>query len=596
MPTSTPAPTGGQTPAQLAKSALRRLAEQKLEPTPENYRLAYNAEAGVAGSQPPTPAHAAAPVTPQTLPEPPAAATDDGERWSQLISRILRGAERGGRQWTSARKKDSLQRVLEGSKSSSQRLHQRLSQLVSSWDSDTNDSSLLDADTPAPQSTAPDTLVASGPATSPAPALPQPDTSPPTEPLPAWSPLALHAVSQLHQALGSALPTTDAQAIEARNALHAALDQAGALPQPAATLAPAPASPSPGQARSALSEACNQARRVIEHRHHLIAQLTGLCDALTDSLSDLCEDDSWVQGQAQAMRHHLQEGLHGRSVRHVQQLLSDTRERQRTLKHEREAARAALKQLIHQMLHEIGELGTTTDRFQDSLGHYADTIGQADSIESLAGVVREMIEGSRAVQSVVSQAQTRLQSEHQRATELSDRVRSLEDEIRKLSNEVSTDPLTQIANRRGLMRAFEAEQARVSRNDTPLAIGLLDVDNFKRLNDQLGHQTGDEALKFLARRVGECLRPVDVVARYGGEEFVVLLPDTPADEGQQALTRLQRTLSAEFFTHDDKKVFITFSAGVTQYRLGEAIEAALDRADLALYEAKRTGKNRTCLG
>lgn len=175
-------------------------------------------------------------------------------------------------------------------------------------------------------------------------------------------------------------------------------------------------------------------------------------------------------------------------------------------------------------------------------------------------------------------------------------MRSLEDEIRKLSNEVSTDPLTQIANRRGLMRAFEAEQARVSRNDTPLAIGLLDVDNFKRLNDQLGHQTGDEALKFLARRVGECLRPVDVVARYGGEEFVVLLPDTPADEGQQALTRLQRTLSAEFFTHDDKKVFITFSAGVTQYRLGEAIEAALDRADLALYEAKRTGKNRTCLG
>ena len=61
------------------------------------------------------------------------------------------------------------------------------------------------------------------------------------------------------------------------------------------------------------------------------------------------------------------------------------------------------------------------------------------------------------------------------------------------------------------------------------------------------------------------------------------------------LTRLQRTLSAEFFTHDDRKVFITFSAGVTPYRQGEAIEATLDRADVALYEAKRTGKNRTCV-
>jgi diguanylate cyclase len=96
--------------------------------------------------------------------------------------------------------------------------------------------------------------------------------------------------------------------------------------------------------------------------------------------------------------------------------------------------------------------------------------------------------------------------------------------------------------------------------------------------------------------VSESLRPSDVVARYGGEEFVVLLPDTPVDEAQQVLTRLQRQLSAEFFTQDDTKVFITFSAGVTQYRPEESIEAGLDRADLALYEAKRTGKNRTCMG
>lgn len=317
--------------------------------------------------------------------------------------------------------------------------------------------------------------------------------------------------------------------------------------------------------------------------------------SLTDSLADLAEDDSWVQGQTQAMRHQLQEGLHNRGVRHMQQLLSDTRARQLELKREREAARLALKQLIHQMLQQIAVLGNTTDRFQSKLGVYAETIGAADSLESLTGIVREMVEESRTVQSVVAETQTRLQDEHTRASELTERVRHLEDEIRKLSDEVSTDPLTQIANRRGLMRAFEAEQARVDRNNAPLAVGLLDVDNFKKLNDQLGHQTGDEALKFLARRVSECLRPVDVVARYGGEEFVVLLPETPIEEAQQVLTRLQRTLSAEFFTHDDRKVFITFSAGVTPYRQGEAIEATLDRADVALYEAKRTGKNRTCV-
>ena len=112
---STPPTT---TPANLAKAALRRLAEQRLEPTPDNFRKAYEAESGStseADSAPP------AVAVPSQAPN----QAEEGERWSKLIGRILRGAERGGRQWTSARKKDSLQRVLEGSKNSGQRLHQR---------------------------------------------------------------------------------------------------------------------------------------------------------------------------------------------------------------------------------------------------------------------------------------------------------------------------------------------------------------------------------------------------------------------------------------------------------------------------------------
>jgi diguanylate cyclase len=106
---------------------------------------------------------------------------------------------------------------------------------------------------------------------------------------------------------------------------------------------------------------------------------------------------------------------------------------------------------------------------------------------------------------------------------------------------------------------------------------------------------GDEALRALAAVVSKTLRPTDMVARYGGEEFVVLLPQTPVDEGQQILTRLQRSLTGGLFMHENKQVLVTFSAGVTAYREGEAIEAALERADQALYEAKRTGKNRTCV-
>ncbi|MDI1258637.1 MAG: diguanylate cyclase [Polaromonas sp.] len=571
-----------QAPAQLAKAALRQLAEQRLEPTPENFRKAYEAEQG--GSPAPTEPTVAPDAAPALTP------AADGERWSQLIGRIVRGAERGGRQWTAARKKDSLQRVLDGSKNSASRLHQRLTQLVGGWDSDTLDDSLLevvdtaDADTAPPDTTSSASAPPAVTLTTDAPPATMTPTASPGE---AWPPLAEHALAQTHGVLITALPDNLGQALEAKAALQSALSQGrqSGLGQPELEAT-----------RDQITQACDQARRIIEHRYHLVEQLNELCHTLTDSLVELAEDDSWVQGQCQAMQFQLDEGLNSRGVKHMQDLLDSTRQRQKELKLERDSARQSLKQFIHQMLQEIAELGSTTDRFQQSLGRYADTIGQADSLESLAGVVRDMVDESRAVHGLVNQAQTRMQAEHERATELTDRVRSLEDEIRRLSDEVSTDPLTQIANRRGLAKSFETERARMQRSGGALAIGLLDVDNFKKLNDQMGHHTGDLALQFLSRRVSECLRPSDSLARYGGEEFVVLLPDTPVDEAQLVLTRLQRTLSAEFFTQDEKKVFITFSAGVTQYRTDEAIEAALDRADVALYEAKQTGKNRTCVG
>jgi diguanylate cyclase len=558
--------TPAANPALLAKAALKRLSEARQEPTPDNFHKAYNAECLARGLPP-----CEAPAAP--TPTPAAAPPDEGPQWAALISKITRGLERSHRQWTAARKKESMQRVLDGSKNSGEKLLHRLTQLVQSWDTDTPDTP-VELDTPAPEPTALTSAQAVAPTKPGAVSAPSLDSS--------W---ALRAVAET---LSSALPQTDLQAAEAQILLSHSIDEVleGPLMEGPQALA----------VKQSLAEACSQARRVIEHRHYLTEQLTGLCRALTDSLVDLAEEESWVSGQCTAMRAELDEGLSSRGTRRMHQLLEQTRLRQRDLRQEREAARLALKQLIHQMLSEMAALGHATGRFQDKLISYADTIGQADSLESLTGVVREMVAESRTVHGVITQAQEKLQTEHARATELTDKVQRLEAEIRKLSEEVSTDPLTQIANRRGLMRAFEAERSRSDRQSSMLAIGLLDVDNFKKLNDTLGHQTGDEALKFLAKRVSESMRPTDIVARYGGEEFVVILPDTPVDEAQAIVTRLQRQLSAEFFTADENKVFITFSAGVTQYREGEAIELTLDRADMALYEAKRTGKNRTCVG
>jgi diguanylate cyclase len=528
----------GSTPAALAKGALRRLAQAQLEPTPENFAKAYADESG----------------------QPPAAneARTNGPAWAALVERLARNLARGGKQWTGARRKESLQRVLDGSRSDAGRLLQRLQSLMQAWESDQP----------------------SDPAATGIEDPPLPATAAAAADLANWPPLVQSLEATVRVALGSAEPRA-ADLASQLAALAASISEEGAQPAHVA----------------AVAEVCQQAGRLLGHGHRLVAQLTELCRSLTGGLAEMSEDDSWVRGQCERLEQSLQGEPSLRDLRSAAVLLADTRQRQQQVKDERRAARDALKQLIQDMLLEVGELGEHTGRFQQATAAHAEAIARADSLESLASLVKELLQDAHTVQVAVARSQEKLQADRTQALELEARVLELEGELRRLSEEVSTDLLTQVANRRGLMQAFEAESARAAREPAQLlAVGLIDIDNFKKLNDTLGHAAGDVALKNLAAAVKERLRPVDHLARFGGEEFVVLLPGTRVEEAQQALTRLQRSLTEALFLHEGREVFVTFSAGVTAWRSGEALQPALERADEALYEAKRTGKNRTCAG
>ncbi len=609
------------TPAQIAKQALRRLAMSKLEPTPENYARAYAAESGEALVE--TLPERALPALQRMLlwvgdpterqqlwqalrsaqwdeaqrhadrllaADGPSA---QGEALSQTVERLVRGLERGGKQWTLARKKDGLQRVLLANKSDSARLVRRLGLLVQSWDGDVSDDAGVDVvdgtdrdDSGGTPSQFIQTLERDS-------RLPDPADDERDErahialslpPLPSQWPQAGNA---LHATVQAALaPLADALAQEAH-----ILELTQALAREHAKLQTDGADEASSLAIVTLSE---KAQRALGHRQQLMQQLGGLCQELSSSLAELSEDESWAQGQMAVMNEALSQGLSPRAVRSVAERLAATREKQRAMRAERIQARDALKGLIQTLLSDISELGQHTGRFSENMGHYAETIQRADTLESLTGVVREMVQESRTVQGLVQQTQSRLHEEHGRATALTQRVQDLESELQRLSNEVQTDQLTRVANRRGLATAFANEQAKLAREAAPLSLALLDIDNFKKLNDSMGHAAGDEALRGLAARAQSILRPGDLVARYGGEEFVLLLPNTPIDEAALVLGRLQRALSASLFQHQGTDVFVTFSAGCTLYRVGEALEQALDRADEALYEAKRNGKNRTC--
>ena len=620
--------------AQLVKATLRRLAVEQLEPTPDNYARAYAQVQGRA--KPAALPDAALPLVlrlaerafggdsqaralsfAKALAEGQwqqaqsvLSSSDDGaQQLANLIERLVRGVERGGRSWTLARKKDGLQRVLEGSRSDVQRLKQRLQQLLQSWESDAPAVAVEAAEAPvtpagasAPGAAnaakaAPNELMTPGFKSQPtaataataaaaatvsrsatAGALNPSDERLPDD-LAAW----LAWIDPAIAALVSALPEGDAESQRLRQALA---DSSKALHLNGATAASA----------AQMVQIGKKAQRALQHRHHLVEQLGGLCSELAASMAELAESDSWARGQCDAMQNTLKEGITARGVKAAGELLRDTRARQVGLRQQREQARESLKSLIANMLTDLNELGSQTGRFQENVGRYSAVIENADSLEDLTQMVRDMATESRAVHGVVAQTQGRLNDEHAKAESLTQRVTELENELRRLADEVTTDQLTQVANRRGLLKVFEVERARMERSGSPLAVGLLDIDNFKRLNDEHGHQTGDEALKALAALVSKTLRATDLVARYGGEEFVVLLPETQLQIACDILTRLQRKLSGGLFLNEQKNLLVTFSAGVTACAKGEAIELVLERADQALYEAKRTGKNRTCIG
>lgn len=153
------------------------------------------------------------------------------------------------------------------------------------------------------------------------------------------------------------------------------------------------------------------------------------------------------------------------------------------------------------------------------------------------------------------------------------------------------DELTGLPNRRHLLRQLDEEAARATRDGSPLAIALLDLDHFKAVNDQLGHLVGDRALQCFAQAVDAHRRTTDRFGRHGGEEFLLLMPATSVAEGERAIERLRDAVAAADWERVSPGLRLNFSAGLAAHHAGDTPEQLLARADRGLYGAKDAGRN-----
>jgi diguanylate cyclase len=225
--------------------------------------------------------------------------------------------------------------------------------------------------------------------------------------------------------------------------------------------------------------------------------------------------------------------------------------------------------------------------YHRQIERYAQQIRQTSNVDEIINLLDEALLETRALHS-----HNEVQTAREQVNRAEQKLEALKNELEQLRGLVHADPLTGALNRSGLDEAYAREAARADRHGSPLCVAMLDLDDFKQVNDIHGHQAGDDVLLHLVTRARETLRPSDIIARFGGEEFVVLLPDTGIEAGVAIIGRLQHNLATSPCLHANQPLPITFSAGIALRARHEQQNAVISRADAAMYRAKQAGKNR----
>ena len=161
---------------------------------------------------------------------------------------------------------------------------------------------------------------------------------------------------------------------------------------------------------------------------------------------------------------------------------------------------------------------------------------------------------------------------------------------KRLAEQAATEPLTGLSNRRNLLTLAEQVQAQALRTNLPSALVIADIDHFKRINDQLGHDAGDQVLVHIGLLLSRTCRAQDIVARWGGEEFLILLPATNGEAALALAERIRQTVAAQPLVYANAS--ITPALSLAELEPGETLDSAIARADHALYRSKEEGRNR----
>ena len=581
-----------QSPSDIARETLKTLASRKTPPTPGNYAKIYGEISGVASEEnngaervlrgiaeriENTPKFISVSIAlrkvieagdwEQCLKEiekvlPKTGGGEAAQSWHDLIRDLLRQLETNHKGLTIARKKEALENVLSRFAANPEALFEKLSGLIKSWKEQQVAIGAIEIE-PEPL----DAAVPASPAAAPHAYAPGSNAE------------ILGKLSELlAQALESILSTLPELAQNVQNL--AAQVRGNKTPDQFAAL------------EKQLRQFWIKVELHAGDNAKVHEGLVRLLRLLVENIGEMVEDEDWLFGQITILQEIIDKPMDRRVIADAERSLRNAVIKQGMLKQSLNDAKSTLKNLMASFIDRLAEITESTGEYHHKIEGYSKKIGKSNNIAELGHLLEDIMQDTRIIQASALRSHEELVGTRKQVDEAQAKIKELERELNQVSELVQQDQLTGALNRRGMDAAFEREATRADRSHHPLCVALLDIDNFKRLNDTLGHQAGDQALVHLSGVIKETLRPSDSVARYGGEEFIIILPEVGLEEAAATVERLQRELTKKFFLHENDRVLVTFSAGVAQRASEESQENVIGRADKAMYEAKKTGKNR----
>lgn len=235
----------------------------------------------------------------------------------------------------------------------------------------------------------------------------------------------------------------------------------------------------------------------------------------------------------------------------------------------------------------------------EKTGHLADDLGQKTRDMQASISALEHTEEKQEISNLLNiilatthKLHSTVEDAHKEISSSQHMLEEMRNELQETKRQLLLDPLTGARNRFGMDASLNQEIARARRSGNKFSLAMIDLDHFKQINDEYGHEVGDHALQYFSQLSNSVLRESDTLYRYGGEEFVVTLADTDIQGAIFMFGRLRQMLAKSPMVHGSKKIKMTFSGGVASMREDDDGPAMLSRADHALYQAKQQGRDR----